>query len=118
MIEVTIPLLFVYILDKSEFLVVMSTLLYSWCELLIRSFLLLILKLMKVELDEAGLNPFLMAQPLGYRTPDVARYGWITLPEFPFAKVEAARFASEAYVLGGRVIGECYGFESHYERYR
>ena len=34
------------------------------------------------------------------------------------AKVEAARFASEAYVLGGRVIGECYGFESHYERYR
>jgi len=101
MIEVTIPLLFVYILDKSEFLVVMSTLLYSWCELLIRSFLLLILKLMKVELDEAGLNPFLMAQPLGYRTPDVARYGWITLPEFPF---------------GGRVIGECYGFESHYER--
>ena len=54
MIEVTIPLLFVYILDKSEFLVVMSTLLYSWCELLIRSFLLIILKLMKVELDEAG----------------------------------------------------------------
>ena len=27
-----------------------------------------------------------MAQPLGYRTPDVARYGWITLPEFPFGK--------------------------------
>ena len=71
----------------------------------------------------------------------MARYGWVTLPEFPFgkktssnikasrknnitvffellAKVEAARFASEAYVLGGRVIGECYGFESHCERYR
>ena len=27
-----------------------------------------------------------MAQPLGYRTPDVARYGWITLPEVPFGK--------------------------------
>ena len=26
----------------------------------------------------------LMAQPLGYRTPDVGRYGWITLPEFPY----------------------------------
>ena len=26
----------------------------------------------------------MMAQPLGYRTPDVGRYGWITLPEFPY----------------------------------
>ena len=42
------------------------------------------LKLMKAALDEAGLSPYLMAQPLGYRTPDVARYGWITLPEFPY----------------------------------
>jgi len=81
------------------------------------------LRLMKAALDEAGLNPFLMAQPLGYRTPDVARYGWITLPEFPFAmeprqitRIEAARYAREAYDLGVRVIGGCCGFESHHIR--
>ena len=28
----------------------------------------------------------LMAQPLGYRTPDVGRYGWVTLPEFPYGE--------------------------------
>ena len=55
---------------------------------------------MKAALDEAGedspfvlctlhvtipgLSVHMMAQPLGYRTPDVARYGWITLPEFPY----------------------------------
>lgn len=37
----------------------------------------------KAGLDTAGLKPFLMAQPLGYRTPDGGNYGWIQLPEFP-----------------------------------
>ena len=41
------------------------------------------MRLMKEALDAAGLKPFLMTQPLGFRTPDAARYGWITLPEFP-----------------------------------
>ena len=31
----------------------------------------------------------MMAQPLGYRTPDVARYGWITLPEFPYGETQS-----------------------------
>ena len=44
------------------------------------------MKLMKSALDKEGLSPFLMAQPLGFRTPDVGRFGWITLPEFPFGK--------------------------------
>ena len=31
-----------------------------------------------------GLSVHMMAQPLGYRTPDVGRFGWVTLPEFPY----------------------------------
>ena len=91
---------------------------------------------MKEALDLAGLSPHLMAQPLGFRTPDTGRYGRVTLPEFPFGKVrtfsqwsllrvlameprqitrwEAARFAREAYQLGVRVIGGCCGVESHH----
>ena len=42
------------------------------------------MRLMKEALDAEGLKPFLMTQPLGFKTPDVGRYGWITLPEFPF----------------------------------
>ena len=44
------------------------------------------IKMMKEALDREGLTPFLMAQPLGFRTPDAGRYGWITLPEFPFCR--------------------------------
>lgn len=76
---------------------------------------------MKAALDEAGLSVHMMAQPLGYRTPDVGRFGWVTLPEFPYAmeprqitRWEAARFARAAYELGVRVIGGCCGFESHH----
>ena len=36
----------------------------------------------------AGLSPHLMAQPLGYRTPDVGRFGWVTLPEFPYGELD------------------------------
>jgi len=81
------------------------------------------LRQMKTALDDEGLTPHLMAQPLGYKTPDTARYGWVTLPEFPYAmeprqitRWEAARFAREAYDLGVRVIGGCCGFESHHIR--
>ena len=42
------------------------------------------IRMMKKALDREGLTPFLMAQPLGFRTPDAGRYGWVTLPEFPF----------------------------------
>lgn len=81
------------------------------------------LRQMKEALDAEGLQVHLMAQPLGYKTPDVAPFGWITLPEFPYAmeprqitRIEAARFAREAYDLGIRVIGGCCGFESHHIR--
>ena len=95
-------------------------------------------RMMKEALDAEGLTPFLMAQPLGFRTPDAGRFGWITLPEFPFCKIsvffflkssffkameprqitrwEVARFAREAYDLGVRVIGGCCGFESYHIR--
>lgn len=78
---------------------------------------------MKEALDSEGLRPFLMAQPLGYKTPDTGSYGWITLPDYPFAleprqitRWEAARFAREAYEAGVRVIGGCCGLESHHVR--
>ena len=42
---------------------------------------------MKAALDSEGLSPFLMAQPLGYKTPDTGSYGWITLPDYPFGRL-------------------------------
>lgn len=42
------------------------------------------LRLMKEALDEAGLNPYLMIQPVGYHTPDAGRAGFASLPEIPF----------------------------------
>ena len=39
-----------------------------------------------------GLSVHMMAQPLGYRTPDVGRYGWITLPEFPYGNKISQKF--------------------------
>jgi len=78
---------------------------------------------MKAGLDGAGLSPYLMCQPLGYRTPDGGCYGWIYLPEFPHAmeprqvtRYECARFAREAYNLGVRIIGGCCGIESYHIR--
>ena len=41
---------------------------------------------MKSALDDAGLRPHLMAQPLGFRTPDTGKYGWITLREVPYGE--------------------------------
>lgn len=81
------------------------------------------LRLMKTALDREGLSPHLMAQPLGYHTPDTGRYGWITLEEFPYAmeprqvtRWEAARWARAAYQLGFRVLGGCCGFEPYHIR--
>ena len=42
---------------------------------------------MKEALDAEGLSPFLMAQPLGYRTQDTGNYGWITLADYPFGNM-------------------------------
>ena len=43
---------------------------------------------MKEALDREGLTEvFLMAQPLGYKTPDTGSYGWITLPDYPFGRI-------------------------------
>lgn len=81
------------------------------------------MKVMKKALDAEGLKPFLMTQPLGFRTPDAGNYGWIDLPEFPYAteprlitRIEAMKYARQAYEMGIRVIGGCCGFESYHIR--
>ena len=93
------------------------------------------LRQMKAGLEREGLSAHLMAQPLGYHTPDVGRYGWITLDEFPYGESgawgpslppameprlvtrwEVARWAREAYTLGVRVLGGCCGFEPYHIR--
>jgi len=78
---------------------------------------------MKAGLDAAGLKPHLMIQPLGYKTPDASKQGFIDLPEFPFAleprvctRWDIQRYAREAYELGIRYIGGCCGFEPYHIR--
>jgi len=78
---------------------------------------------MKRALDIFELKPYLMAQPLGYRVPDGGSYGWVEIPEFPFAveprqitRFEARRWAREAYRIGVRYIGGCCGFEPYHVR--
>ena len=46
------------------------------------------IKMMKAGLDEAGLKPFLMLQPVCYHVPEVenTKGGYHELPEFPFGK--------------------------------
>ena len=43
------------------------------------------MRVMKKGLEKANLKPFLMCQPLGFRTPDAGHFGWLTLPEYPYA---------------------------------
>jgi len=81
------------------------------------------IKLMKVGLKKANLNPFLMTQPVGYHTPDNSKQGFVDLPEFPFAleprvltRWDVQRYAREAYDLGVRYIGGCCGFEPYHIR--
>merc|ERR1711976_446368 len=64
-----------------------------------------------------------MIQPLGYKTPDASKQGFIDLPEFPFAleprvctRWDIQRYAREAYELGIRYIGGCCGFEPYHIR--
>ncbi|XP_077981132.1 betaine--homocysteine S-methyltransferase 1-like [Glandiceps talaboti] len=78
---------------------------------------------MKEALKAAGLQAHLMIQPLGYRTPDASKQGFIDLPEFPFAleprvctRWEIQRYAREAYDMGVRYIGGCCGFEPYHIR--
>jgi len=78
---------------------------------------------MKAGIDGAGLSPYLMCQPLGYRTPERACRGWLQIPEFPYAteprqvtRMEFAKFARKAYNVGVRVIGGCCGIESYHIR--
>ena len=41
---------------------------------------------MKNAVEKAGLKCHYMVQPLGYRTADAGRFGFIELPECPFGK--------------------------------
>ncbi|GAB6032249.1 hypothetical protein CHUAL_010889 [Chamberlinius hualienensis] len=81
------------------------------------------IKLMKQSLDQNGLKPYLMAQPLCFHDPDAGRQGFIDLPEFPFAleprvctRWDIHRYAREAYEIGVRYIGGCCGFEPYHIR--
>lgn len=79
--------------------------------------------MMKEALDKAGLRPHLMAQPNAFKAPDGGIFGWINLPEFPYAceprlvtRFEVQAWAREAYNLGVRYIGGCCGFEPYHIR--
>jgi len=82
-----------------------------------------VIKSMKVALEAFELEPYLMAQPLGYRVPDGGSFGWVEIPEFPFSveprqitRFEARRWAREAFNLGVKYIGGCCGFEPYHIR--
>ena len=58
-----------------------------------------------------------------FRDPDAGHFGWVDLPEFPYAfeprqitRMEAMKYAREAYDLGVRYIGGCCGFEPYHMR--
>ncbi|XP_022108462.1 betaine--homocysteine S-methyltransferase 1-like [Acanthaster planci] len=81
------------------------------------------LKLMKEALTKAGYKKHLMAQPLGFKTPDATKQGFIDLPEFPFGlepriltRWDCHKYARDAYELGVRFIGACCGFEPYHVR--
>ncbi|KAJ7340115.1 hypothetical protein OS493_002841 [Desmophyllum pertusum] len=81
------------------------------------------LRLMKDALDEEGLHPHLMIQPVGYHTPDAGRTGFSSLPETPFAlepraltRWDVHKYARRAYDMGVRYIGGCCGFEPYHIR--
>lgn len=85
--------------------------------------LLEVMKEMKDALKLFKLDPYLMAQPNGYRIPDAGSFGWCEIEEFPFAveprqltRWEARKWARSAYDLGIRYIGGCCGFEPYHIR--
>merc|ERR1711970_908642 len=78
------------------------------------------LRKMKVALDAFNMSPHLMTQPNAYRCPDCGPFGWLSLPEFPYAiaprqitRFEVRQWARQAYDLGVRYIGGCCGFEPY-----
>jgi len=81
------------------------------------------MRLMKEGLDAAGLKPFLMVQPLAFKTPDAGKQGFIDLPEFPFGleprictRWDMHEYARKAWDMGIRYIGGCCGFEPYHVR--
>ncbi|XP_033115892.1 betaine--homocysteine S-methyltransferase 1-like isoform X2 [Anneissia japonica] len=83
------------------------------------------MKMMKETVDKNGLNVFLMTQPVGYHTQEIEedKRGYFALPEFPFAmetrllnRIDAHKFAREAFDLGVRYLGGCCGFEPYHIR--
>lgn len=81
------------------------------------------IEVMKAALDEAGLKPHLMVQPLAYLTPDAGKQGFIDLKEFPFAleprvatRWDMHAYARKAYDLGVRYIGGCCAYEPYHIR--
>ncbi|XP_072043049.1 betaine--homocysteine S-methyltransferase 1-like, partial [Amphiura filiformis] len=83
------------------------------------------ISLMKAGLASAGLEAYLMMQPVGFHTQDVANNpeGYIIIPEMPFAmetrllnRADVKKFARKAYELGVRYLGGCCGFESYHIR--
>lgn len=80
-------------------------------------------KLMREGLERAGLKAHLMIQPLGCHTPECNQYGYVSLPEYPFAlecraltRWDVHKYAREAYEAGIRYIGGCCGFEAYHIR--
>merc|ERR1712183_1045640 len=81
------------------------------------------MKKMKAGLQAAGLEPYLMMQPIAYLCPDAGKQGIIDLPEFPFAleprvstRWDMHKYVREAFDLGVRYIGGCCGFEPYHIR--
>jgi len=83
------------------------------------------IKLMKDALDEAGLHPYLMLQPLGFHVPETVNnpHGYTDLPECPLGlesrtitRFDVHRWVREAYEIGVRYFGGCCGFEAYHIR--
>ncbi|KAF0295202.1 Betaine--homocysteine S-methyltransferase 1 [Amphibalanus amphitrite] len=77
---------------------------------------------MRLALQREGLQPFLIGQPIGLRTPEDGRT-MIGRPYWPLAcepvtitRFEANLFAREAYEEGIRYIGGCCHFRSYHIR--
>ena len=58
------------------------------------------MKVMKDAMDKEGLHPFLMCQPLGYKTADAGHYGWVEIPEFPYAIEPRYRVGNNMFIQG------------------
>eukprot|EP00178_Gracilaria_changii_P025743 TRINITY_DN79196_c0_g1_i1.p1 TRINITY_DN79196_c0_g1~~TRINITY_DN79196_c0_g1_i1.p1 ORF type:complete len:398 (+),score=48.62 TRINITY_DN79196_c0_g1_i1:85-1278(+) len=81
------------------------------------------MELIKAALEKENLKSHLMVQPIGFKTPDASKQGFIDLPEFPFGlepriltRMDCHAYARRAYDLGIRYIGGCCGFEAYHIR--